>query len=170
MTLIDLTADAPHDYKSFFLNGLRQHRDKFRISPDDEINEPFPTQGTPDSFTLGLLTNAGADADAGVLAGVVSFAREGRTREKIRHKGLLFRMYVAPEYAGQGLGRQLLTEVIRRVRTQTDIEQINLTVVATNDGAKRLYQSLGFVTFAHEKNGIKDGDAYHAEEQMVLFL
>lgn len=165
MVLTELTTTTHADrYKAFFLTGLHQHRDCFRISPADEAAEPFPTQGTADSFTLGLLT------DAGDLAGVVSFQREGQTRQKLRHKGLLFRMYVAQEFAGQGLGWRLVAEVIRRVREQTDIEQINLTVVATNLAAKRLYESLGFRSFALERHALKDGDAYYDEEQLVLFL
>jgi RimJ/RimL family protein N-acetyltransferase len=64
----------------------------------------------------------------------------------------------------------LLDEIIRRVQEQTDIEQINLTVVATNESAKRLYEKAGFRSFAREPNAIKDGNAYYDEEQMVLFL
>lgn len=105
-----------------------------------------------------------------MLVGVVSFQRDGQTREKLRHKGLLFRMYVSAEHVSQGFGRQLLDEVIRRVREQTNVEQINLTVVATNFQAKRLYEKAGFRSFARELNAFKDGDLYNDEEQMVLFL
>jgi hypothetical protein len=86
MRLVDLTAEKDYGYSDFILAGLTTYRTHFRISPNDQLQEPFPTQGLPDSFTLGLLT------DADELAGVVSFQREGQTREKIRHKGLLFRM------------------------------------------------------------------------------
>ncbi len=164
MNLVELTAAGTDRYKVFFTEGLQQHRDCFRISPADESTEPFPTRGTADSFTLGLLT------DTGELAGVVSFQREGQTRQKLHHKGLLFRMYVSAAFAGQGLGRRLVEEVIRRVREQTDIEQINLTVIATNTPAKRLYERLGFRSFSLERQAIKDGNTYHDEEQMVLFL
>ncbi|GAB3643027.1 GNAT family N-acetyltransferase [Spirosoma arcticum] len=164
MTIIELTNEHPHDYKTFFMGGLHAYRSCFRISPDDEAREPFPTTGTADSFTLGLLT------EAGTLAGVVSFQREGQTREKLRHKGLLFRMYVSTEHGGKGFGRQLLNDLIRRVREKTDVEQINLTVAATNESAKRLYERAGFRSFARELNALKDGDSYYDEEQMVLFL
>jgi RimJ/RimL family protein N-acetyltransferase len=164
MKLIELTEIEPFGYTAFFTEALRVHRDYFRISPADEVQEPFPTQNEPDSFTLGLLT------DDDKLAGVVSFQREGQTREKIRHKGLLFRMYVSAEHSGRGYGSQLLTEVIRRVREQTDIEQINLTVVATNNNAKRQYEKLGFRPFGVERNSLKDNGLYYDEEQMVLFL
>ncbi len=164
MKLIELTTSKNLDYQAFILKGLQKHRDCFRISPTDQANETFPTSGLPDSFTLGIVI------EANELAGVVSFQREGQTREKIRHKGLIFRMYVAQEYSGQGLGRRLLEETIRRARLLPDMEQINLTVIASNSGAKRQYEKLGFSSFALEKNAIKDGDTYYDEEQMVLFL
>lgn len=164
MNIIELTGEHPHGYKAFFTSGLRAHRNCFRITPDDEAREPFPTTGTAGSFTLGLLT------DAGTLAGVVSFQRDGQTREKLRHKGVLFRMYVSAEHGGRGFGRRLLDEIIRRVREQTDVEQINLTVVATNLQARRLYEKVGFRSFARELNAHKDGDLYYDEDQMVLFL
>lgn len=164
MTIIDLTESDRARYRAFFTDGLVQHRDCFRISPADEAREPFPTTGHPDSFTLGLLTPDDS------LAGVVSFEREGRNREKLRHKGLLFRMYVASDYSGQGLGRILLEETIRRARLLLDFEQINLTVLAANSRAKRQYERVGFRSFAFEKNALKDGNTYYDEEQMVLFL
>jgi ribosomal protein S18 acetylase RimI-like enzyme len=164
MKLIELTEQESFNYKAFFTEGLQAHRDCFRISPADEASEPFPTKATPDSFTLGILT------DNNNLAGVVSFQREGQTRQKIRHKGLLFRMYVAAEHSGRGYGRALLDELIRRVRAQTDIEQINLTVVETNINAKRQYEKLGFQTFSVELNALKDTGVYYDEVQMVLFL
>ncbi|MFD2574217.1 GNAT family N-acetyltransferase [Spirosoma soli] len=164
MNLVELTAEQSFNYHQFMLNGLQKHRNCFRISAADQVNEPFPTRATPDSFTLGILTNTNE------LAGVVSFQREGQTREKIRHKGLLFRMYVASEYGGQGLGRLLLEETIRRARLLPAMEQINLTVITTNTVAKRQYEKVGFRSFALERNAIKDGDTYYDEEQMALFL
>ena len=164
MRLVELTATENYGYQDFMMEGLRKHQDCFRISPTDQTNEAFPTSGLPDSFTLGFIT------DTDELAGVVSFQRDGQTRKKIRHKGLLFRMYVAQAYNGQGLGRLLLEETIRRARLLPGMEQINLTVISTNLVAKRQYEKLGFRAFALENNAIKDGDMYYDEEQMVLFL
>lgn len=164
MNIVALTEASNYGYKDFFRTGLRQHADCFRISPDDEAHEPFPTKATPDSFTLGALT------EINELMGVVSFQREGSTREKLRHKGLLFRMYVAAQYGGKGIGGKLVEETIRRAQANPDIEQINLTVIATNYAAKKLYEKFGFRTFSVEKNAIKYGELYYTEEQMVLFL
>ena len=150
-------------YQAFFLKGLVEDEASFRISPDDEKEAPFPTGDMPDSFTLGAYEN-------GRLAGVVSFQREGRDRRKLRHKGLLFRMYVDPQCRGKGMGRALIEALRQRVETLGDVEQINLTVVSSNPVAKKLYERFGFVSFAVEKNALKWKGRYYAEEQMVLFL
>jgi cyclohexyl-isocyanide hydratase len=150
-------------YKEFFLKGLVEDEANFRISPDDEKNAPFPTRDAPDSFTLGAYED-------GRLAGIVSFQREGRDRQKLRHKGLLFRMYVDPQFRGKGVGQALIEALRRRVERLGDVEQINLTVVSSNPVAKKLYEKFGFVSFAVEKNALKWRGHYYTEEQMVLFL
>ena len=164
MRLVELTATENFGYRKFLMKGVEKHQDCFRSSPSDQVNKPFPTTGTPDSFTLGFLT------ESNTLTGVVSFQREGQNHQKFRHKGLLFGMYVEQLYSGQGLGRRLLEETIRRARLLPNLEQINLTVIATNSVAKRQYEKLGFRSFAFEKNAIKDRNEYYDEEQMVLFL
>jgi ribosomal protein S18 acetylase RimI-like enzyme len=164
MHIIELTETHSFDYLAFFNQGLLDHRDCFRISPTDARREPFPTRATADSFTLGALN------DTNELMGVVSFQREGQTREKLRHKGLLFRMYVSQHYSGQGIGKRLIEETVLRARLLPEMEQINLTVIASNTAAKKLYEKFGFRTFSVEKNAIKDGNLYYTEESMVLFL
>ena len=164
MKIIELTADANYHYKEFILQGLNAHPDAFRISPADEQNEPFPTAGNSHSFTLGALD------EANKLMGVVSFKIETPNREKLAHKGLLFRMYVDAANSGKGIGKELVKQLLARVRLLTDIEQINLTVVADNTRAMNLYKSFGFEIFSTEKRAIKSGDKYLDECTMVLFL
>ena len=163
LEILELRSAQAAEYKRFFMEGLIRDEESFRISPGDESNAPFPTEGRPDSFTLGAYLD-------GDLAGVVSFQREGRDREKLRHKGLLFRMYVRPEARGQGVGRALIGEVAARADRLGDIERINLTVIAENAGAKRLYERAGFTIFATEADAIKWKGKTFAENQMVLTL
>lgn len=164
MNIQELTITDQNLYKSFFTKGLEAHADCFRITPADEQKEPFPTQGNSDSFTLG------AFSETDELLGVVSFEREGAKRQRLKHKGLLFRMYVSAEHGGKGIGKKLIEELLLRVKTQTDIEQINLTVVSTNHGAKNLYKKFGFQSFSVEINALKTNGTYYNEETMVLFL
>ncbi len=154
-------ADLPM-YRALLMPGLTQDADSFRMAPEDEENAPFPTQNQPDSFTLGTFVDD-------QLAGIVSFQREGSDRVKLRHKGLLFRMYVSPDYRGRGLARQLIRAVIDRARHLDNLEQINLTVVSTNP-AKRLYEEFGFRTFSTEINAINWQGTYLTEDTMKLIL
>ena len=164
MTLHDLTAADAAEYKTFFTEGLHRHADCFGISPTDEATEPFPTTGAPDSFTLGLRTAAGA------LAGVVSFQRDGATRERHRHRGTLFRMYVARGFAGLGLGQRLMAEVLRRAAALPDLEKVNLVVISTNTHARRLYEYVGFETWGTEVRAFKHGTTYYDKTEMSKFL
>jgi len=79
-------------------------------------------------------------------------------------------MYVSKEFRGQGIARDLLQEVIKRVKAIPGIEQINLVVIATNLRAKQLYEKFGFENFGTERNSIKWGNRYFDEDQMVLRL
>lgn len=152
------------EYYQLLERGITEHADFFRIAPQDLRHEPFPTQNTADSFTLI------AYSDKGEMLGTVGFQRE-QNRLKLRHKGLLFRMYVVPESAGQGIGRKLIQEVIKRVKALGDCRQIVLTVAAKNHIAKKLYHSEGFELFSFEKDAIQlGGNRFADEESMILFL
>ena len=157
-----VTAEEANAFKDFFEQGLINRPDCFRISPSDLAPLPFPTQGNPDNFTLGAF-----DEDNNWM-GTASFKREGLERERLRHQGLLFFMYVSDKCEGKGIGGKLLDALIKRVKEQTDIEQIVLTLVGTNYRAKKLYLSKGFETYGYQKKAIKWGDHYLDEEFMYL--
>lgn len=163
MTIRELTPTDTAAYQSLFLCGLREHVESFRVSLQDagEPMIPFATH-RPDAFTLGAWLAQGR------LVGAVSFERE--TREKLRHKGLLYRMYVSAEVSGKGVGRGLIQASVKRAMEIPGLEQINLTVIASNSRAKRLYSSEGFQSFSLEERGLKMGEIYYDEEQMVLYL
>lgn len=166
MRLIELHAatDAGR-YKSFILQGLKAHPAAFRISSADETTEPFPTTGSAESFTL-----AAEDEETAALLGVVSFKRGEVNREKLQHKGLLFRMYVDQRTQGQGVGRALVEALLSRVRVLGNVRQINLTVVASNAPARNLYLKLDFVPFSLEHDAVANGNDFLDEESMVLRL
>lgn len=150
-------------YKMFLATGLQSDEENLLITLRENSDAAFPTKDRNDSFTLGAYAE-------NVLAGVVSFARDGEDREKLRHKGLVFTMYVLKEFRGHGIAGKLLEELIKRVKTISDIEQINLIVIATNSRAKHLYEKFGFEKFGTEQHSIKWKGKYFPEDQMVLRL
>lgn len=159
----EMTSDQNCLYKQFLSSGFIEDEESFRITKNDDLNAPFPTKDTQDNFTLGAYVE-------NTLAGVVSFTRDGIDREKLRHKGILFRMYVAKEFRGQGISKRLIEKLLIRVRELRDIEQINLTVISNNITAKALYTKFGFENYGLEKNAIKWHGKYFNEDQMVLIL
>ncbi len=159
--IIELKSNQIKVYKDFLNIGLIEDEENFRITPTDDLHSSFPTKDKEDSFTLGAFIE-------NELVGIVSFTRDGYDREKLRHKGVLFRMYVTKNFRGLGIAKKLIQELIDRAKKIKDIEQINLTVIANNVNAKVLYEKFGFQTFGSENNAIKWKGKYFTEDQMVL--
>jgi RimJ/RimL family protein N-acetyltransferase len=102
----------------------------------------------------------------GQLVGTVGFARHQNLKDN--HKGRIWGVYLKNDHRGKGIARQLLSEVLQRARSQPGLEQIVLTVGQSQAAAKRLYLSLGFEVFGHERHALKVGDVYVDEDYMVF--
>jgi len=161
MTIKEIFSANKDQYIQFFQKALIEDEDSFRISPNDPV--VFPTNDTPESFTLGAF-------DQDKLVGIVSFVRMGADREKLSHKGMLIRMLVDKTQRGKGIGKLLIQELINKARQIPGLEIINLTVVTHNIAAQKLYESFGFKTFASEARAIKWKGKYFGEDQMALRL
>ena len=159
-------ADAK-DYQTLRLRALQTDPESFGSTYEREVNFPIEAveeriRQAEDRFVLGAFD------DAGLLVGVVRFMRD--MDRKSKHKGNIYGMYVAPEVRGQGVGKALMVEALNYVKQLDGVEQIHLQVVSKNEGAKKLYKSLGFETYGVEPRGLKDGDEYFDEELMVLIF
>ena len=116
---------------------------------------------TPANFVVGAFDDSG-------LAGTAGYYRD--TREKRRHKGHVWGMYVAPRLRGQGAGKSLLAELIRIAKTDPNLRTILLSVSETQPVARRLYESMGFVHYGTEPVALRVGDRDLAEEFLALRL
>lgn len=162
MTMVRLL--SPEDaaqYSALWRDALVQQADFFRIALADNPEQYIPTHFAEDSYTLGAF-------DQARLVGSVSVERDFRL--KLRHKALLFKMYVHSDFAGRGVGHRLMNEAIRLAASIEGLRQLYLTVLASNERAIRLYRSLGFVEFAHEPDAVNIGDVYIDELQMIYPL
>ncbi|WP_028552226.1 GNAT family N-acetyltransferase [Paenibacillus sp. UNC451MF] len=165
MLIRKLTPSDAQQYRVVRLRSLREHPDAFLTTYEIESEKPIEIfqnnlRATEDKFTLGCFT------DTENLAGIVTFIRE--TNPKIAHKANIYAMYVAPEYRKHRVGHALMTEVLQAAKACVGLERIHLTVISSNKGAKRLYESLGFVTYAAEKNAVKIEGVYLDEEFMSI--
>jgi ribosomal protein S18 acetylase RimI-like enzyme len=114
-----------------------------------------------DNYVLGAFTG-------GKLAGTVGFGRNMRLKQ--RHKARIWGVFVQNEHRGQGIARLLLADVLQRAASLNGLEQVILTVGDQQSAAKRLYSSLGFTVFGHERGALKIGDVYVDEDYMVFVV
>jgi ribosomal protein S18 acetylase RimI-like enzyme len=87
---------------------------------------------------------------------------------KHAHKGTLWGMYVRPAARGAGVGRRLVEAVMDYARPR--VELIQLSVIAENRAARRLYARLGFAEYGVEKHAAKYQGRYHDDVLMAKML
>jgi len=155
-----LPTDA-ESFRELRLEGLRLNPEAFGSTYDFEKDQPL------DRYS-GWLTNStvfGAYQNA-QLIGTASFTQLSGLKDS--HKGLLRAMYVRPTHRRSGAGRQLVQAIIEHARQK--VEQLQLTVVSTNQPAIRLYQTLGFRQYGLELRALKHNGQYSHEILMSLEL
>ncbi len=115
---------------------------------------------------------SGADAlvvgafEAKRMIGMAGFFRE--KGPKSCHKGRVWGVYVTPSGRGSGVGRGMMQLLLDRGMAIEGVEQVLLSVAATQEAAIRLYRSLGFQPFGREPRALRIGDRYIDEEYMIL--
>jgi RimJ/RimL family protein N-acetyltransferase len=149
-------------YRELRLEGLRHHPEAFSSAWEDESRMP----DTWWTERLETSTVFGGWLDNSALVGLAGLRVHDIA--KLRHKGLLWGMYVRPEARGTGLAAALVQKVIEHAKPL--VEQLCLTVVATNVGAHRLYSKAGFAEYGLERRALRVGDEYYDEILMSLSL
>lgn len=89
---------------------------------------------------------------------------------KIKHRANIVAIYVTPEKRRFGVGKGLMLEAIKKNSEFDGIEQIYLSVNASNEPARNLYQRLGFKTYGIDKKELIIDGTYYDEELMVFFI
>ncbi|MBR0855156.1 GNAT family N-acetyltransferase [Bradyrhizobium liaoningense] len=148
-------------YRAIRLEGLANHPEAFASTFEREHDKPLAW------FEERLTTSDvfGAFVD-GELVGVAGFRQEDGA--KIRHKGVLWGMYVRPQARKSGTGRLLVDAVVAHAAKR--VEQLRLVVVSKNEAALRLYAAAGFAEYGREAKALKQGGRYYDEILMVMFF
>ena len=146
-------------YRDLRLEGLKSHPEAFSSSWDDESDKPDAWWAE----RLETSTVFGGWIDNSPLLGVAGFRAHAAT--KLRHKAVLWGMYVRTEGRGTGLASCLVQRVIEHAGSR--VEEICLTVVASNIAGKRLYRAAGFETYGIERRALKIGEEYFDEVLMA---
>jgi len=159
----------PHEsaiYREVRLACLKNVPEYFGSTYEEEVLNPkfmFETyieNESPDHVIFGAF-------DSERLIGITGFNR--MARQRAGHRGEVVQVYVDPNYRGQNIGEKLLRRVLEYGFTLDGIEQIQLSVIANNLTAIRLYEKLGFKTFGVQPRYFKAGDIYMDQQFMQLF-
>jgi len=139
-----LRLDALITDPDHFMMTVEEERAIPRMMIEQLIERPTATR-----FFLGAIDGAG-------LVGMVG--ANSAPQRKRRHIAEILSLYVKPDYRGQGLGRRLLDEAVRRAFAAPEIRRVRLQVVAGNQSAIRLYLAMGFVQTGVEPEAYRDGE------------
>lgn len=164
--ILTVGAESIDAYRALRLRGLREHPESFGETPANfeaksnrQILERIDAQSKLGGFILA------ATSKLGTLIGTVGLAVNDD--EKSRHRAMLWGMYVVPEARNQGVARALIEELWVRAGRVSQLEQIHLAVVTTNQAAYRVYQSMGWMTYGTDPSVLKIGDRAFDEYLMV---
>jgi GNAT superfamily N-acetyltransferase len=151
LTLRQLAREDATAFQRLRLHGLGSHPLAFRSSLDEESWLSIDEVGR--RLAAGFVV--GAFTAEGELAGIGGLARFEGT--KVRHKAVLWGMFVREDARGHGLARAIVERLLEYARSE-GIEAVLLSVDSANDSAKRLYEHCGFVAYGVEPRAMKIGD------------
>lgn len=156
---ISLRAESLEQVPQAFMDD---HASYLALPAKEKLRRFSETIASPDQFIVGAFD------EAENLVGIAGFYRE--QPEKLRHRGNIWGFYVTTRAQRLGLGRLMLTSLIERACKLDGLEQIHLSVMTTQESARKLYESSGFKAYGREPNALKIGDNYFDDDLMVLFL
>jgi RimJ/RimL family protein N-acetyltransferase len=170
ITVQILTRDRFDDAFALRLRALREHPEAFG-QPFEEAAALTPAQRQTaweskwnyrDNRVFVAIDGYGA------LVGMTGVVRQ--YRDKMRHRGEIWGVYVAPEARGQGVGSRLLEAAIAYVRDDLGLLQLHLEAISSNAEAVRSYERAGFVRYGRmPRADILNGTIYDSD-LMVLML
>jgi ribosomal protein S18 acetylase RimI-like enzyme len=149
-------------YRNLRLEALRDTPMAFSSSYEEEslnsldvFRSRLPNDGVSAVF---------AAFDGAQPVGMAGFQKNASL--KSRHKGVMWGVYVAPEYRGQGIAGLLVDAVIERARRHVIVLECGVAI--SNPAARRIYHSRGFVPYGIELKAICIDGAYFDEELLVI--
>ena len=166
-SLRTLTHSDVSQFRELRLAGLRespaafgQTAEEFEQMSEQELAAWIgPTQ---DKFIVGAFD------ELSKLVGIIGVNRQ--SRERIRHKAVIWGVYVTPECRGQGISKSLLKRLIDDIGQIPGLQQLQLCVATSQGAAESLYRSTGFQEFGIEPRALRVDDRFVDELHMWMPL
>ncbi|SFD45872.1 Protein N-acetyltransferase, RimJ/RimL family [Sulfitobacter brevis] len=155
-----LSGEDAAEFQALRLEGLKHHPEAFGASYEDEV--ALPLSLVSQRLSAGVVIGGSCDGHA--LDGMIGVMM-GQS-EKVRHIATIWGMYVRPQARGTGLSSELLKTAI--AEATPSCRTIHLSVVSTNEAARRLYQRAGFVEWAVDSEALFANGSFHDEILMRL--
>ncbi|MEE1613767.1 GNAT family N-acetyltransferase [Microvirga sp. CF3016] len=151
-------------YRDLRLEALKSSPAAFGSSYEEE--SPLPIQTIKARIPVsGPNAIFGAFSDK-ALVGMAGFAVYERM--KARHKGVMWGVFVKPDWRKQAVGKALVQQVIDHASRH--VIMLEAAVGLANESARRTYHSLGFRPYGIERKAIRIGDTFYDEELLYLDL
>ncbi len=153
-------------YREIRFTCLKNAAENFGSTYEEEILNPklkfetFIENASTEHFMFGVF-------DVDKLIGITGFDRMNRKRD--RHRGELVQVYLDSNHRGQNIGEKLIRSVVEYAFTMGGLEQIQLSVVAGNKSAIKLYEKIGFRSYGLQPHYFKVNDTYMDQNFMQLF-
>jgi len=145
--------------------ALRDSPWAFAASEDSDVGVNAELMSSriiePGQVTVGVL-------DGEKLIGIAGMVRN--RHGKMAHRANIWGVYVTPSARGRGVGEAIIRELLTIARTWPGLDSVSLQVSVRSEGAKRVYERLGFKQWGTEPAALRlDGVAYD-EAHMVVML
>jgi ribosomal protein S18 acetylase RimI-like enzyme len=161
--MVEIRKLVPADFKSYravLLRALKDHPESLLIDYDEAKAQP--EEQAEKQFVNRVIFGA---FEAGQLVGYCGLNRyQGK---KVRHKGSVGGVYVAPEMRGKGVARRMITEAINEARLQ-GIELLHISANNSHASTVGLYKSLGFEAYGIEKHILNLADGSYVDDVLMI--
>ncbi len=152
-------------YRELRLEALRTHPEAFGADFEESLARPLERwqQNVRDGAGTDLGITYVAEADGG-LVGMTGIYRD--SGPKMRHRGIIWGVYVRPDWRGAGIADALIGACVGWANMQ-GLRLVTLSVVTTNAAAIRCYVRCGFSVYGMDPEVIYHDGVYYDELLMV---
>lgn len=162
ITVRKLAADDALQLRNMRLFALKDSPTAFTSSYEEEL-ERF----NDGDYVNAIQTNHYFGAfHEDTLIGIMGYFV--RPHRKQWHQGVLFGVFVHPDWRGNAISQRMLELLIADAHKR--VEMMVLQVAVDNFSARHTYLKAGFQSYGVEPKALKVGDAYIDEEHMWLDL